>query len=995
MSLSYIYLSQSGDDGRSTSDSSESSDSDSSSGSDDQYEEADEQAFDDSEDSHDGMDVHREPIEPIETQMDRLLSASSSSALPSAASAIASTLPSTSFLSSDLPPFWLLIHASNSSGRRLHRWVLDSWKLNDVCNVLVAESGLQVKSAVRAIVNIHKKATRSQTSPSPLRLAVAGSDLTMNYALRAYIESWNRDTKVILENFRIYLIPVGSPCLTSVWLASVDHTYRSLFFTAAFRDAFSSKHILTAQGDVVLNSIQRYVLEAEQTCKLTIGEVALETLSNPTTSSSHHGMITIAPGHPVTSTSQPPQSSLVTQESPSTPAFSALTADSLSTAGTPAPAAVPVLPTAPSTLASSDLSIASAAEAALSPPVSGSFRFPSDTPASQPHHEASAPPNFFSAPTSPRTLSDADQELQLQHRISIPFLTQVYLTRPRIRSRLTRANSDSELQNSNSRHLITRQGSITIMGGDDKKKEKEREKDKEREKEDERATINRDRAPTLSSPTAPTVRHLRGHSFFLPSHNREEEGLSRQSSHLNGMGADSTPNEHVSRNISPNQERDGVDNLMDKAKSLFSFNRQSSFVAGSTEEKEKERDKEKDTEPSLPSTKSKVYRRNSDSQAILLDISPAGAANSSDNVNSTNASVPLPPRSFRLSSQPSSSPTAPINSSAASSSLSSTSLSSRRIPMPVALTTIPPLFAPILLSYFTNIRSKHIRDPITKESLEHKQKKYSVKGTFERILIQRLATEEVVFDADVGAKRGFLATALGRDKEKEKEKERERERERDRDQERERERHRERERERLEEEEGEGASGFQAVLQSASQAAAALLSTQPLALVSKEPGTSSASSGSSFPSSLAPSTSGSTSPAAARVSRKLLHSAYLYLHAKRREKKDMHNSLISRLREDISSTLLISRPISKLIACSIDADALSFFSTASLTNSTIAPSGNGFHAVVDGIVYSKIGVVNCSPQWTARVKTISIACFVSLHQLQDFSSSDTKTRPSH
>ena len=215
-------------------------------------------------------------LSPIESQLDLLLCRYNRPA------ASAASLP--------LPPFFVLVDATGARGRRLLRWLnaaaesSPSASSSPFSATLAVACAHDVHTAFHAVVALYRR--HATPSSPPLRLALAGPDSLLSHLLPVYVSTLTTSPSLPIRVYPIPLYSSSRPFAPSssrvcAHLASLDNLYLSLFFSSAYQHAFDGASV-EAEGAVVLDSIQRYVMDAAVTVKLPLGEVNIESAAAAT-----------------------------------------------------------------------------------------------------------------------------------------------------------------------------------------------------------------------------------------------------------------------------------------------------------------------------------------------------------------------------------------------------------------------------------------------------------------------------------------------------------------------------------------------------------------------------------------------------------------------------------------------------------------------------------------------------------------------------------------
>jgi hypothetical protein len=182
---------------------------------------------------------------------------------------------------------WYFIPSISSSGRRLLASLAEqsnhsSYK-HKLHTVLAVRSVEDLRIAFRLVTTQYKKSLRSNTAVLPLKLCLfTHSDEFCNYFLQNYVELVSKDHRG-WEKLQFYVIPVQDSAVTNTIprsLADFDPSYRSLFYSWAWKSAFNSaeqRDWLLPEAFSVFDSILAYINQAQHSVKYTIAELTMET----------------------------------------------------------------------------------------------------------------------------------------------------------------------------------------------------------------------------------------------------------------------------------------------------------------------------------------------------------------------------------------------------------------------------------------------------------------------------------------------------------------------------------------------------------------------------------------------------------------------------------------------------------------------------------------------------------------------------------------------
>ena len=197
--------------------------------------------------------------------------------VPSIDAQLSSILPP-SCSASSFPPFFLFVDATGPRGRRLLRWTRNAVAAGTnaaFAATLVVFEAADLPTAFASILAHYRRTFHLTPSSPPLRLALAGSDALLNHLLPPYIAALTASPTLPLA---IYPVPLHAPpCRVAEYLAWIDNRYLSLFFSSRYRHALEGEESVEAEGDVVLEALHRYVMDAAGETRLTIGEAMIET----------------------------------------------------------------------------------------------------------------------------------------------------------------------------------------------------------------------------------------------------------------------------------------------------------------------------------------------------------------------------------------------------------------------------------------------------------------------------------------------------------------------------------------------------------------------------------------------------------------------------------------------------------------------------------------------------------------------------------------------
>eukprot|EP01114_Cavostelium_apophysatum_P022356 TRINITY_DN8061_c0_g1_i1.p1 TRINITY_DN8061_c0_g1~~TRINITY_DN8061_c0_g1_i1.p1 ORF type:complete len:871 (+),score=274.57 TRINITY_DN8061_c0_g1_i1:203-2815(+) len=192
-----------------------------------------------------------------------------------------------------------LIDSQKKKGKRLEdclRYNIDTWKkqvfgvknTNDIGSIMNALVSHKARATMRdskdyplqSSDNLGQSTNQAQNSANNLRLVIAGGDGFLNNILRAFVDITSKKPKGWQE-FRFYLIPIGSKNDVAMHLASIDPLYRTLFFTQEWK-AFGKSDLNEEQMLDAERRIHRYVDEAQVNFPFQIGEALLNQVSGGT-----------------------------------------------------------------------------------------------------------------------------------------------------------------------------------------------------------------------------------------------------------------------------------------------------------------------------------------------------------------------------------------------------------------------------------------------------------------------------------------------------------------------------------------------------------------------------------------------------------------------------------------------------------------------------------------------------------------------------------------
>ncbi|BFZ07666.1 hypothetical protein BsWGS_10704 [Bradybaena similaris] len=169
-----------------------------------------------------------------------------------------------------LPDAVFLVSTSEWQGQMLAQKIQDR-QLKLICTCAEAD----VKAAICFMVNkIQKFCNSNARTPSPIKVAVVGSDAYINSVLRPYVEQFSNKTPDWQNYIRFLVIPFG-PSSIGKYIASVDATYGSLFLDQQWKDTFEKPESPKLDSQDIINRISRYLNGASLVHQMPIAEALI------------------------------------------------------------------------------------------------------------------------------------------------------------------------------------------------------------------------------------------------------------------------------------------------------------------------------------------------------------------------------------------------------------------------------------------------------------------------------------------------------------------------------------------------------------------------------------------------------------------------------------------------------------------------------------------------------------------------------------------------
>lgn len=125
------------------------------------------------------------------------------------------------------------------------------------------------------VTKIQKFCNCNSRAPSPIRVALLGSDAFINSVLRIYVETFSNKPTEWQNYLRFYIIPFNITYSTiSKYIGSIDSTYSSNFCSGSWKDLFDDYNASSSTHDII-HRILNYMNGANGVIQLPIAEAML------------------------------------------------------------------------------------------------------------------------------------------------------------------------------------------------------------------------------------------------------------------------------------------------------------------------------------------------------------------------------------------------------------------------------------------------------------------------------------------------------------------------------------------------------------------------------------------------------------------------------------------------------------------------------------------------------------------------------------------------
>lgn len=172
-----------------------------------------------------------------------------------------------------IPDQVVFLHATEgSSGQNIIQQLFEQ---RQAC-VVVTFVGADVKAAFSHLSNkIQKFCNCNAKAPSPIKLAILGSDAYINSVLRFYVETLSSKPPEWQNYVRFYPIPLSSSFSTfAKYLGSIDPVYYSNFCNGAWKD-FHEGHLSSFSSHDVFHRITNYLTGATFCIQIPVAEAMI------------------------------------------------------------------------------------------------------------------------------------------------------------------------------------------------------------------------------------------------------------------------------------------------------------------------------------------------------------------------------------------------------------------------------------------------------------------------------------------------------------------------------------------------------------------------------------------------------------------------------------------------------------------------------------------------------------------------------------------------